>query len=136
MTYLREKPAAARRASCSHPQLHLTLQLRRELAVEQLPHLVRVVPGAEVRRDDQFVLEPRGAFHEVVQVHVAELVNLVAAVARPDEAQLRDEDLRVEAGRAVVESRGRRVRSEEHTSELQSLRHLVCRLLLEKKKKK
>src|SRR5437899_4506011 len=26
------------------------------------------------------------------------------------------------------------MRSEEHTSELQSLRHLVCRLLLEKKK--
>src|SRR5436853_2180187 len=30
----------------------------------------------------------------------------------------------------------RQGRSEEHTSELQSLRHLVCRLLLEKKKKK
>src|SRR5262245_62966095 len=29
----------------------------------------------------------------------------------------------------------REMRSEEHTSELQSLRHLVCRLLLEKKKK-
>src|SRR5258705_3990153 len=29
----------------------------------------------------------------------------------------------------------RKNRSEEHTSELQSLRHLVCRLLLEKKKK-
>src|SRR5258705_6889759 len=28
------------------------------------------------------------------------------------------------------------IRSEEHTSELQSLRHLVCRLLLEKKKKR
>src|SRR5437899_9555951 len=28
---------------------------------------------------------------------------------------------------------GESVRSEEHTSELQSLRHLVCRLLLEKK---
>src|SRR5205814_10654412 len=28
---------------------------------------------------------------------------------------------------------GRSKRSEEHTSELQSLRHLVCRLLLEKK---
>src|SRR5205814_3403891 len=27
------------------------------------------------------------------------------------------------------------VRSEEHTSELQSLRHIVCRLLLEKKKR-
>src|SRR2546422_8162779 len=30
----------------------------------------------------------------------------------------------------------RRARSEEHTSELQSRLHLVCRLLLEKKKKK
>src|SRR3989441_2364913 len=29
----------------------------------------------------------------------------------------------------------RRMRSEEHTSELQSLAYLVCRLLLEKKKK-
>src|ERR1019366_9957055 len=32
--------------------------------------------------------------------------------------------------------RHRRHRSEEHTSELQSLTNLVCRLLLEKKKKK
>src|SRR5438045_8113779 len=35
--------------------------------------------------------------------------------------------------RAVVDELAQR--SEEHTSELQSLRHLVCRLLLEKKKK-
>src|SRR3989449_6973742 len=35
-------------------------------------------------------------------------------------------------GRARVGS----IRSEEHTSELQSRLHLVCRLLLEKKKKK
>src|SRR5947199_5423701 len=46
----------------------------------------------------------------------------------------------VEAGgaRQVREVRGAYsylCRSEEHTSELQSLRHLVCRLLLEKKKK-
>src|SRR5438045_8254248 len=33
----------------------------------------------------------------------------------------------------LMATRGR-PRSEEHTSELQSLRHLVCRLLLEKKK--
>src|SRR5256884_6147404 len=32
-------------------------------------------------------------------------------------------------------SGGQRLRSEEHTSELQSRLHLVCRLLLEKKKK-
>src|SRR5438270_10247613 len=36
--------------------------------------------------------------------------------------------------RIVIESR--RTRSEEHTSELQSQSNLVCRLLLEKKKKK
>src|SRR5205814_3372034 len=34
----------------------------------------------------------------------------------------------------VLLLRGKQNRSEEHTSELQSLRHLVCRLLLEKKK--
>src|SRR5207253_6667529 len=37
---------------------------------------------------------------------------------------------------ASVVSKGRLPRSEEHTSELQSRGHLVCRLLLEKKKKK
>src|SRR5436853_1485330 len=35
----------------------------------------------------------------------------------------------------LPESQVLALRSEEHTSELQSLRHLVCRLLLEKKKK-
>src|ERR1039458_1564197 len=34
----------------------------------------------------------------------------------------------------IVKLLGPQTRSEEHTSELQSLRHLVCRLLLEKKK--
>src|ERR1035441_7559340 len=34
-----------------------------------------------------------------------------------------------------IPQRGLVHRSEEHTSELQSLRHLVCRLLLEKKKR-
>src|SRR5258705_8387179 len=36
---------------------------------------------------------------------------------------------------SVAPGAGPPARSEEHTSELQSLRHLVCRLLLEKKKK-
>src|SRR2546425_1393063 len=36
---------------------------------------------------------------------------------------------------AVYEATRSAVRSEEHTSELQSLAYLVCRLLLEKKKK-
>src|SRR2546429_5342345 len=43
-----------------------------------------------------------------------------------------------QARRVVQKSKvdGRTKRSEEHTSELQSRLHLVCRLLLEKKKKK
>src|SRR5437764_7808017 len=45
---------------------------------------------------------------------------------------------RVRDGRALLLGFGRRPeeRSEEHTSELQSPMYLVCRLLLEKKKKK
>src|SRR2546422_5383374 len=39
------------------------------------------------------------------------------------------------ADEVVQERRRRGERSEEHTSELQSRLHLVCRLLLEKKKK-
>src|SRR5205814_8174429 len=46
----------------------------------------------------------------------------------------RAHDDRQEQGPGVRRAQDRR--SEEHTSELQSLRHLVCRLLLEKKKKK
>src|SRR2546425_12514429 len=37
--------------------------------------------------------------------------------------------------RSIIGSPRTRSRSEEHTSELQSLAYLVCRLLLEKKKK-
>src|SRR5947208_11312492 len=43
-------------------------------------------------------------------------------------------DQREQAPQAVHADRGAEMRSEEHTSELQSPDHLVCRLLLEKKK--
>src|SRR5206468_10168206 len=43
---------------------------------------------------------------------------------------------RVDDATAQLVGRPRRLRSEEHTSELQSRSELVCRLLLEKKKKK
>src|SRR5438045_4278626 len=41
-----------------------------------------------------------------------------------------------ETGKCDKRKKKKAMRSEEHTSELQSLRHLVCRLLLEKKNKK
>src|SRR5258705_9302372 len=55
------------------------------------------------------------------------------ASGRPGGDGLRDRGaaVRVDASHRL---RVGRWRSEEHTSELQSLRHLVCRLLLEKKK--
>src|SRR5258708_26465159 len=47
-----------------------------------------------------------------------------------DRSRALGEDARLRSGRSVLLRR-----SEEHTSELQSPDHLVCRLLLEKKKK-
>src|SRR3712207_8385874 len=63
---------------------------------------------------------------------------------RAERADVEREADRAEVGGAVLKlqrrrdhaaARDRRVRSEEHTSELQSRQYIVCRLLLEKKKK-
>src|SRR5207253_4874314 len=74
--------------------------------------------------------------------HVVDRLELPLDVALDDvEGRFRGVALRgVPAPRHVVAREGRRHgsvlrRSEEHTSELQSRGHLVCRLLLEKKKK-
>src|SRR5258705_4754394 len=56
---------------------------------------------------------------------------LVNAIGFFAEAADHHPDLAVSWGKVGV-----KLRSEEHTSELQSLRHLVCRLLLEKKNTK
>src|SRR5687768_17828006 len=67
--------------------------------------------------------------HAAVQPHRDQRAGTAAPALRP---RPRDADRLSDRGR------GRRAgaRSEEHTSELQSRLHLVCRLLLEKKKKK
>src|SRR3712207_8227494 len=56
-------------------------------------------------------------------------ISVLALTARTD-AEV-DRGLAVVAGMNAIDA----VRSEEHTSELQSRQYLVCRLLLEKKKK-
>src|ERR1035438_10645181 len=67
-------------------------------------------------------------------------IPLAGAQAAPDRADLRSRRRRRGMGRLPVGQPAGRpppgdpARSEEHTSELQSLRHLVCRLLLEKKR--
>src|SRR2546425_4376767 len=57
-------------------------------------------------------------------------VEALGATDGPDLRQASADDVRLQ------HERGTDWRSEEHTSELQSLAYLVCRLLLEKKKKK
>src|SRR2546425_6133771 len=52
----------------------------------------------------------------------------------PGEPEARTERARRAEGVGVEDETWRQIRSEEHTSELQSLAYLVCRLLLEKKK--
>src|SRR5690348_17410026 len=53
--------------------------------------------------------------------------NLTSNASEPDH---------ISPGLVITWPEGMKLRSEEHTSELQSPVHLVCRLLLEKKKKK
>src|SRR2546422_6876729 len=59
--------------------------------------------------------------------------SLTFTVARPDGRPAVLEPYMGMAGHAMI-ARDDGARSEEHTSELQSRLHLVCRLLLEKKK--
>src|SRR3712207_8568812 len=59
-----------------------------------------------------------------------------AVVLKPDLTSTERELQKFAAARLVDFKVPRRIRSEEHTSELQSRQYLVCRLLLEKKKNK
>src|SRR5262245_63279503 len=60
---------------------------------------------------------------DLIELHV--VVNVIGLLLPRDRVERRLRDINKTL-----------LRSEEHTSELQSLRHLVCRLLLEKKNKK
>src|SRR5258708_10210349 len=75
-------------------------------------------------------VEPRVDFGKVMD-HVTQVI---AAIA-PNDSVERFERLGVHVLKEEARFVGRTERSEEHTSELQSPDHLVCRLLLEKKNK-
>src|SRR5437870_7591150 len=64
----------------------------------------------------------------------------VCAPGPPPQVHFRSDVIRIwlpseQLSFRLISARGEPARSEEHTSELQSRGHLVCRLLLEKKKK-
>src|SRR5687767_15638189 len=75
--------------------------------------------------------------HQVGENERAEISDVPVVVnRRPTDIHSHFLRVRIERDKLLHRSRQRVERSEEHTSELQSLAYLVCRLLLEKKKKK
>src|SRR2546422_7193474 len=72
-------------------------------------------------------------------VRVGRVVRCVPEATQGDGQKPDQDPARIEAAPVEGQSKGQKIerqrnRSEEHTSELQSRLHLVCRLLLEKKK--
>src|SRR5205814_4984910 len=117
---------------------------------------VAVSVGQPAAVDDHRVVEQRAVavlrrlelVEQICELLDVELIDLgdlldllfIARMVREAVMAFRDADLGI-VPRALLEGQQSGndpglIRSEEHTSELQSLRHLVCRLLLEKKKKK
>src|SRR5438046_166631 len=144
------------RADCSGPA-HLRLELRvcRHLLEQSPPHATR----RPAHRRARPLGEPAPALLALARAVHHRLGRRVSQGRRPDRGlrgSVFDGRCRVvaaagcagEAKRTGVAARacrragpegeaiGGALRSEEHTSELQSLTNLVCRLLLEKKKKK
>src|SRR6266498_4694959 len=109
-----------------------------------LPLLVGVVTLSRTNRADRAVIVSRVRL-ERIPVRLTTVVKLVpsvlvwmlyAPVFQPVFSPPRPACLMTKLDTSCVEPRSTcRNRSEEHTSELQSRPHLVCRLLLEKKKK-
>src|SRR5205823_12284504 len=115
----------------------------RELIGAQLPAAVLRGEG-EARGDHETLERDRLGTHRVqlraltVQVQGESRVDSGELSGEPGQGELvreaRDRTLLEPCGGPeALAGRAARIRSEEHTSELQSLAYLVCRLLLEKK---
>src|ERR1035441_8100211 len=104
--------------------------------ISQAPALIREKETRAARVRTQTVPIPRVTLQHALRgrMHrdVARLTKL--CVTDRQHAMHEIDVVTIETQRLVGTQTGGDVRSEEHTSELQSLRHLVCRLLLEKKK--
>src|SRR5205814_5147613 len=99
------------------------------LSVVEGHRRVEAVPG-QVAPAEQGIGAPTAAAGVLGEVGVSGGLSPLVVLAQDEVDDAADRIAAVDGGRAVLQHR-----SEEHTSELQSLRHLVCRLLLEKKKK-
>src|SRR5437762_6567419 len=76
------------------------------------------------------------AFDELVTRYRTRVFSMIYNMVHSEQdAWDLSQDSFLKAWKSIKRFRGRSARSEEHTSELQSPMYLVCRLLLEKKKK-
>ena len=89
-----------------HPQLNPFAQAGRHAAVDGLLHLLVVTARAEMAQNDQFVLEFLRSFNDVVEMRVAEFVDLLFAMLGTEERQLGDQDLRLVHGRVSIQTVG------------------------------
>src|SRR5690554_7671037 len=108
------------------------------LVAPRIPLIISAVPddshNKDVLKPGDFITQLNGTTIEFADQLKPELDNLknqtITAVVRRDNQEMEVPVKINEEGKM-----GMAFRSEEHTSELQSRPHLVCRLLLEKKKK-
>src|SRR2546422_3254909 len=99
-----------------------------EWNLTNIEHLLGLIPKTDVTRRGFVMTTLAAGFALAVQPVSAETITTDAEGLTLGEVNIPTRDGHIPAYRAM--------RSEEHTSELQSRLHLVCRLLLEKKKKK
>ena len=67
-------------------------------------HFLRMIARAEMAADDHLVMEAGGALDEIVEMHVAELVNFLPAMIGPNETQLHNQHLGFEDGWIAIET--------------------------------
>src|SRR5437016_8430154 len=124
---------------------HECVRSRRRI---QLNQCLKLFDGPFRLAGHQIALAQRGveidALRRDFQTGFQEWDRIFKIILRHADPRQEKDDVRIQGSQLVCTnqqiqsidcSRLIRVRSEEHTSELQSLTNLVCRLLLEKKKK-
>src|SRR2546425_3797845 len=74
------------------------------------------------------------SLHDALPISLRDLSGADARLVVAQTLRAGDDELACRVARGDLVQQVRQGRSEEHTSELQSLAYLVCRLLLEKKK--
>src|SRR3712207_4047051 len=133
---------AALRSECEASGVEFTSETDTEVVAHLLAAVYEATPEGEGRLAEAMravCQRLEGAF-TLVATHVAEPDTLVAACRRSPLVvglgETADGTAEYFLGSDVAAFIGHTRRSEEHTSELQSRQYLVCRLLLEKKKKK